>query len=147
MNVTVASLLLATLAAATACKPADKPTRDHEQFHQTDPKPAVVVTPTAKPPPKPAELQHVTIKALGMTCEESCPLRVRYAITENPAIYELGFDPSHEAIYVSYDKTLGAPKQVTAPIIEAIQKAGFDPWLAKESWPDDAQALVAVIPR
>ncbi|MCX5743694.1 MAG: heavy-metal-associated domain-containing protein [Proteobacteria bacterium] len=92
-------------------------------------------------------LTHVTIKALGMYCEESCPMRVRYAIAENPAIYELGFDTSKESIFVSYDATLGPPKDVTKPILAAIVQAGFDPWLAKETWPEEAQALSQVIAR
>ena len=106
-------------------------------------KPAV----TAKQPvapPKPAELQHVTIKALGMYCEESCPLKVRYALSDNKAVYELGFDPANESIFVSYDKSLGTPKDVTKPMLAAIKEAGFDPWLAKESWPDDAQTQVVL---
>ena len=106
-------------------------------------KPAV----TAKQPvapPKPAELQHVTIKALGMYCEESCPLKVRYALADNKNVYELGFDPANESIFVSYDKSLGLPKDVTKPMLAAIKEAGFDPWLAKESWPDDAQTQVVL---
>jgi hypothetical protein len=100
---------------------------------------------TAKPPPRPAALTQVTIKALGMYCEESCPLKVRYALAGVPAVYELGFDVSTESIFVSYDSSLGAPKQVTKPMLVAIKGAGFDPWLAKESWPADAKA--DVIPR
>jgi hypothetical protein len=82
-----------------------------------------------------------------MYCEESCPLKVRYALAENTNVYELGFDVSNEAIFVSYDKTLGTPKDVTKPMLEAIKEAGFDPWLAKESWPDDAQETVQVVLR
>ncbi len=106
----------------------------HEQTHAV-----------AKPPrAKPAQLTKVTIKALGMYCEESCPLKVRTALASVPAVYELGFDLSTEAIFVSYDSSLGAPADVTKPMISAIKSAGFDPWLAKESWPDDA--TVAVVP-
>jgi hypothetical protein len=43
---------------------------------------------------------------------------------------------------VSYDATLGSAKQVTKPMLAAIKQAGFDPWLAKEAWPDDAKADV-----
>ena len=95
-------------------------------------------------PAKPTELQHVTIKALGMYCEESCPLKVRYALADNKAVYELGFDLANESIFVSYDKSLGAPKEVAQPMLSAIKEAGFDPWLAKESWPDDAQTQVVM---
>ena len=97
-----------------------------------------------KAPPRPAQLTHVTIKALGMYCEESCPLKVRYALAEQKAVYELGFDVSNESIFVSYDSSLGTPKEVTRPMIAAIKQAGFDPWLAKETWPDDAKADVVL---
>jgi hypothetical protein len=96
-------------------------------------------------PQRPAQLAHVTIKALGMYCEESCPMRVTYALANQKQIYELGFDPANESIFVSYDATLGPAKQVTKPMLVAIKQAGFDPWLAKETWPADAK--VQVIPR
>jgi hypothetical protein len=107
--------------------------------------PAIVHDTQPKNPPRPTQLSHVTIKALGMYCEESCPMRVRYALADLKAVYELGFDPANESIFVSYDTALGTPKQVTKPMIVAIKNAGFDPWLAKESWPDDAK--VQVVPR
>ncbi|MEO8551308.1 MAG: heavy-metal-associated domain-containing protein [Kofleriaceae bacterium] len=115
--------------------------------HDRDvPAPApIVVTPVvARPvaPAKPAQLSHVTIKALGMYCEESCPMRVRYALADLKQVYELGFDPANESIFVSYDAALGAPKEVTKPMLVAIKNAGFDPWLAKESWPADAKTQV-----
>ena len=107
--------------------------------------------PPAKPPTKelheparPAQLAHVTIKALGMYCEESCPLKVRYALADISAVYELGFDVSNESIFVSYDATLGSAKDVTKPMIAAIKGAGFDPWLAKETWPADAKVQVVM---
>jgi len=97
-------------------------------------------------PPRPAKLQQVTLKALGMYCEESCPMKVRYALADDPNVYELGFDVSTESIFVSYDASLGAPKEVTKPMLTAIKtKAGFDPWLSKESWPVDAQDKVQVV--
>jgi len=95
-------------------------------------------------PPRPAELQQVTLKALGMYCEEECPLKVRYALADIPAVYELGFDVANEAIFVSYDKALGTPKDVTKPMIAAIKGAGFDPWLSKAEWPADAKAQVVL---
>jgi copper chaperone CopZ len=103
--------------------------------------------PTARQPvapPRPAAVTQVTIKALGMYCEESCPMKVRYALQDMPAVYELGFDVSKEAIFISYDSSLGAPKQVTKPMLAAIKTAGFDPWLAKESWPTDAKVQVVM---
>lgn len=77
-----------------------------------------------------------------MHCEESCPVKVRYALAEVPSVYELGFDLSKESIFVSYDASLGPAKQVTQPMIAAIKRAGFDPWLSKESWPDGVAARV-----
>jgi len=110
-------------------------------------KPAVTAPAQPTAPPRPAQLQHVTIKALGMYCEESCPLKVRYALADNHAVYELGFDPANESIFVSYDRSLGTPKDVTKPMLKAIKGAGFDPWLAKEEWPADAQSEVQVVLR
>ena len=110
----------------------------------TEAKPASVAV-TKVAPPKPAALTKVTIKAIGMYCEESCPLKVRYALADVPAVYELGFDLSNESIFVSYDAALGSPKEVTKPMLVAIKGAGFDPWLAKESWPEGAKA--DVVPR
>jgi len=107
--------------------------------------PPAATTHAATTPPRPAQLAHVTIKALGMYCEESCPMRVRYALADQKSVYELGFDPANESIFVSYDATLGPAKQVTKPMLVAIKQAGFDPWLAKETWPDDAK--VQVVPR
>lgn len=106
--------------------------------------PAPVASKTAPKiaPPRPAALTKVTIKALGMYCEESCPLKVRYALADIPAVYELGFDVSNESIFVSYDAALGTPKDVTKPMLVAIKGAGFDPWLARDSWPDGAKADV-----
>ena len=96
-------------------------------------------------PPRPTALSHVTIKALGMYCEESCPMRVRYALGAMPQIYELGFDLTKESIFISYDAALGSAKQVTKPMLAAIKQAGFDPWLAKEEWP--AEATAQIVPR
>lgn len=93
-------------------------------------------------PPRPTELARVTIKALGMYCEESCPLKVRYALADVKAVYELGFDVSTESIFVSYDASLGTAKEVTKPMLVAIKGAGYDPWLSKEEWPADAKAQV-----
>ncbi len=111
----------------------------------TPPAPIHAPSATTTTPPRPATLTKVTIKALGMYCEESCPLKVRYALADVPAVYELGFDVSTESIFVSYDTTLGSAKAVTKPMLVAIKGAGFDPWLAKESWPADAKA--DVVPR
>lgn len=130
------------LAAGMGCKK-DEPAAPgsavahHELSHMAE----------ARPRPRPATLTQVTIKALGMYCEETCPMKVRMALADVPAVYELGFDVSTESIFVSYDTALGDAKQVTKPMIVAIKSAGFDPWLAKESWPDDAKKVVQVVTR
>jgi hypothetical protein len=136
-------VVVATLAGAVACDRAD------DAAKRTPDRPAVTAqvvsaadARTPVEPPRPHELAHVTIKALGMYCEESCPMRVRYALAEMTTIYELGFDLPNESIFVSYDAALGAPKQVTKPMLAAIKQAGFDPWLAKETWPDDVKVQV-----
>lgn len=127
-----ALVVIALLSCGRDPAPAPKP---------TPPPPAVTAQPVA-PPARPAQVTHVTIKALGMTCEESCPMRVRYALQGIKDVYELGFDLPNESIFVSYDASLGPAKQVTKPMLAAIKNAGFDPWLAKESWPDDAKTQV-----
>jgi copper chaperone CopZ len=93
-------------------------------------------------PPRPAALTQVTIKALGMYCEESCPMKVRYALADVPQVYELGFDVSTESIFISFDSKLGPADKATKPMVAAIKTAGFDPWLAKQSWPADAKVQV-----
>src|SRR5687768_9479862 len=96
--------LLLVLAAACS-KASDQPQKLEQPLAQ----PAVA---QKKAPPKPAQLSQVTIKALGMYCEESCPAKVRYALADDPHVYELGFDLATESIFVSYDASLGQPKQV-----------------------------------
>jgi hypothetical protein len=128
---------------AFACSKESAPSQSAPGVTSAQPPPAKVAQPDVEPP-RPAQLAHVTIKALGMYCEESCPAKVRYALADITAVYELGFDPANESIFVSYDATLGPAKQVTKPMIQAIKGAGFDPWLAKESWPDDAKVQVVL---
>jgi len=126
--------LLLVLGACSKDAPVDKSPAisAHEKAHGT----------LTAPRPRPAQLAKVTIKALGMYCEESCPLKVRTALADVPAVYELGFDVSNESIFVSYDASLGTAKDVTRPMLVAIKSAGFDPWLAKETWPEDASVQV-----
>ena len=134
-------VVLALVACSKASdEPKPPPKVGHELAHMAQQPP-----PVARP--RPAKLQQVTIKAIGMYCEETCPMKVRTALADIPAVYELGFDVSNESIFVSYDATLGTPKDVTKPMIVAIKGQGFDPWLAKESWPDDAQKVVQVVAR
>ena len=133
--------LLLVLAGACSRDQVAEPIK--QPLRETVDKPAAIAK---QAPPRPAKLQQVTLKALGMYCEESCPMKVRYALADNPNVYELGFDVSNEAIFVSYDAALGTPKEVTKPMLLAIKtKTGFDPWLSKESWPSDAQDKVQVL--
>lgn len=135
-------LFVLVLVACSRDKAADP--RSETTIEQPLAKPPAAVA--KKKPPRPEKVAQVTIKALGMYCEESCPQKVRYALAEDPRVYELGFDLANESIFVSYDASLGAPKDVTKPMLHAIKtKAGFDPWLAKESWPDGAQDKVQVV--
>lgn len=132
----LAYVLLAVAIAACAKEPVEQPA-------PAPARPQLAAPPAAKPPPpRPAQLTRVTIKALRMNCEESCPVKVRNALADVPAVYELGFDLSTESIFVSYDATLGTPKDVTRPMLAAIESVGFDPWLAKDSWPDGAEVQV-----
>ncbi len=133
---------IALLVALAACSRKDDAAPGPEPAIAPGVAPPAVAPPEKRPPPPPAQLARVTIKALGMYCEESCPVKVRHALAAVPSVYELGFDLSTESIFVSYDATLGPAKQVTRPMIAAIKRAGFDPWLGKESWPDGVKASV-----
>lgn len=124
------------LAALVACSRSEAPPAPVASPPPAPVKPAKVA------PPKPAQLTHVTIKAIGMYCEESCPIAVRTAFADIPVIYELGFDLANESVFVSYDASLGPAKEVTKPMLAAIKSVGFDPWLAKESWPPDASVQI-----
>ncbi len=136
----LASLALASLALAVGCS-------KNPVEQKPAPASTTVTAPVAKADvarPRPEKLAHVTLKALGMYCEESCPMKVRYALADVKSVYELGFDVANEAIFVSYDATLGPAKDVTRPMLTAIKTAGFDPWLSKEEWPADATAQVVL---
>lgn len=147
MSVVSSSVMRAALAVCllAACSKESAPQKLEQPLA-----PAAVTAPApiAKPdkePPRPAKLQHVTLKALGMYCEDSCPTKVRAALAKHTEIYEMGFDLSNEAIFISYDASLGAPKQVTKPMLASIKTlAGFDPWLSKEEWPADAKVQVVL---
>ncbi len=139
----LAGIVLVLVLAAGACSQDGATVEDNrarqerqEKAHASSPAPAT--KPAAAPRPRPAQLTRVTLKALGMYCEESCPLKVRNALADVDAVYELGFDLSTESIFVSYDAALGDAKTVTKPMIAAIKSAGFDPWLKGTGWPSDA---------
>lgn len=147
MSARCSGALLAAVLALAGCRHDESSATRAVEQPTAEPAPAAAAPapPQKVAPPRPEKLQHVTIKALGMYCEESCPLKVRYALADITAVYELGFDLSTESIFVSYDATLGPAKDVTRPMIAAIKQAGFDPWLGKEEWPADAE--VQVVPR
>ncbi|HEY4178187.1 MAG TPA: hypothetical protein VGM90_15175 [Kofleriaceae bacterium] len=138
------AFVVAIAVCVVGCSKAE--TKAKPDTHAMDKRAVAPLAPSKQPPrTQPAQLTHVTLKALGMYCEESCPMRVRMALADIPAVYELGFDTSNESIFVSFDSSLGTPKDVTKPMLAAIKSSGFDPWLAKELWPAEAQALVAVV--
>ena len=126
---------LALVLFVAGCSRADAPAKQDQPLATTPVREKVA-------PPRPANLTRVTIKALGMYCEESCPVKVRTALADVPAVYELGFDLSTESVFISYDAALGPAKQVTKPVLVAIKSQGFDPWLAKETWPEGAKVQV-----
>ena len=53
-------------------------------------------------------------------------MKVRYALADVPAVYELGFDVTTESIFVSYDKRLGPSREVTKPMIVATKTNGVN---------------------
>lgn len=140
---------LCALLAALALLGCDRaPARRHVDHHDdpvaTSPAAAAPALPAKVAPPRPAQVRQVWLKALGMTCEESCPTRVRYALADITGIYQLGFDPGGESIYISYDGALGEPKAATQPMLDAIRAVGYDPWLKQEGWPAGAEVQVVL---
>jgi hypothetical protein len=68
---------------------------------------------------------------------------VRAALRTVPAAYAVGFDLDRDEVYVSYDATAGAGEAASEPMVEAIKRAGFEPWFKRDGWPQvvDAVAL------
>jgi hypothetical protein len=69
---------------------------------------------------------------------------VRSALATLPAAYQVGYDLARDEVYVGYDARAGDAKAAAAPMIAAIQAAGFDPWLKGPGWPDDAPDVVVL---
>jgi hypothetical protein len=70
---------------------------------------------------------------------------VRSALATVPAAYATAIVLDRDEVYVSYDRSAGDAKAAAAPMIKAIQRAGFDPWLKGEGWPAEV-GDVAVLP-
>jgi hypothetical protein len=70
---------------------------------------------------------------------------VRSALATIPGVYQVGVDTDTQSIYIAYDATLGAPEVATVPMIAALNRVGFDPWLKGPGWPPDT--AVDVLPR
>ncbi len=69
---------------------------------------------------------------------------MRSALATLPAAYEVGYDLDRDEVYVGYDARAGDAKAAAAPMIAAIQAAGFDPWLKGPGWPDVAPDVVVL---
>lgn len=129
-------------ALAISCAPDRRPA-------QQAPTPDPVLAPPAPPAlrERPAAIGYLTLKALHMDCAETCPVSARLALQRVPAVYEVGVDLEHEALFVSYDRSVGAAKTAAAPMLDALRAIGFDPWFKTEGWPDDVSAAnVTVLP-
>ena len=68
---------------------------------------------------------------------------MRSALATLPTTYQVGFDLDRDEVYVAYDAQAGTASTATAPMIEAVARAGFKPaWLKREGWPDTVEATV-----
>jgi hypothetical protein len=94
---------------------------------------------------RPALLRKLTIKALHMTCAESCPTSARIALRKLPEVYQVAVDLGRDALFVSYDGNAGDPKHAAEPMLAALASLGFDPWFKAEGWPDDVADETATV--
>ena len=67
---------------------------------------------------------------------------MRSALATIDGVYQVGVDVDTQSIFVSYDAALGEPKAATAPMLAALARAGFDPWLKGPGWPSGTTAEV-----
>ncbi len=65
---------------------------------------------------------------------------MRAALRDVPAAFEVGFDLDRDEVYVSYDAAAGDAKAATAPMVAAIKRAGFEPWLKGAGWPERVES-------
>lgn len=70
---------------------------------------------------------------------------MRAALRTVPSAYEVGFDIDRDEVYVSYDASAGDAKTASEPMVEAVKRAGFEPWFRRDTWPDGVAA--DVLPR
>ncbi len=97
--------------------------------------------------PQPATLGYLTLKALHMDCAETCPMSARIALQRVASVYQVGVDLEHDTLFISYDRSVGAPQQAAVPMLAALRAIGFDPWFKAEGWPTDVQtADLKVLP-
>ena len=72
---------------------------------------------------------------------------MRSALATVSSSYQVGFDLDRDEVYVGYDAAAGPAKVAAAPMIAAIKRAGFDPWLKRAGWPEPPPDQVVVLPR
>jgi hypothetical protein len=94
---------------------------------------------------QPVVLRKLTLKALHMTCAESCPASARVALRKLPSVYQVAVDLDRDAVYISYNGNAGEPKQAAEPMLAALRSIGFDPWFKAEGWPDDVADRAATV--
>ena len=71
---------------------------------------------------------------------------MRSALATIDGVYRVGVDVDTQSIYVSYDAAMGEPKAATKPMLAALTRAGFDPWLKSPGWPAGVTADVLPVP-
>ncbi len=67
---------------------------------------------------------------------------MRAALRTVPHAYAVGFDLDRDEVYVSYDASAGDGKTASVPMVDALQRAGFEPWFKRDTWPETVEAAV-----